>query len=58
MPQIHARVSDENAAYLGDLIAVSGLSRAQVLDLILDKARELGWRIAPGEAPRVTYFMS
>jgi hypothetical protein len=59
MPQqIHTRVSDENAAYLDGLIIDSGLTRGQVLNMILDQARQLGWRIAPGESPRVTYIMS
>lgn len=58
MTQIHPRISDENDEYLASLEAVSGLSRSQVVDLILSKARELGWRITPGDAPRVTYLMS
>ena len=58
MKQIHVRISDENAAYVDSLTAESGLAQGQVLGMILDKAREIGWQVIPGEAPRVTYHMS
>jgi len=58
MKQIHVRVSDENSAYIDELMAGSGLPLAQVLGMILDKSRDLGWRITPGDAPRVTFLMS
>lgn len=58
MKQIHVRVSDDNSAYIDQLMEGSGLPLAQVIGMLLDKSRDLGWRITPGDAPRVTYHMS
>jgi len=58
MQQIHPRISEENVAYLDGLADQSGLTRNQVLGMLLAKARELGWRVTPGETARVTYHMS
>jgi hypothetical protein len=45
MPTLYTKVSPENMPYLDALATSAGISKAQVVDLIISEARTRGWAI-------------